>query len=132
MRILGRSGKPYRKDGDRTKSADEMGTKIGPRRGSSLYANAPLNILGGGAWRWPNSPHLDAETLLSSRAQHRPLRGPPWINPARLVAREQLGCRAATGLLLEIDIGKRLAALVADHKAGVQFGNGPRRREAAT
>jgi hypothetical protein len=36
-----------------------------PRRktGSSLYANAPLNILGGGSWRRPDTPKLDAETL---------------------------------------------------------------------
>jgi hypothetical protein len=39
----------------------------------------------------------------------------------RLVLREQLGRRAPAGLILEIDIGKRLAAVVADDKARIQF-----------
>ena len=30
---------------------------------SNPSANAPLNILGGGSWRWPSTPKLDAETL---------------------------------------------------------------------
>jgi hypothetical protein len=30
---------------------------------SSPYANAPLNILGGGSFRWPNTPKLDRCTL---------------------------------------------------------------------
>jgi hypothetical protein len=29
---------------------------------SSLFANAPLNILGGGSWRWPNTPQIDGKT----------------------------------------------------------------------
>ena len=67
MRFLGRSG--ITSSGNTAiahKSADEMGTKIGPRRGSSLYANTPLNILGGGGWRWPNTPQLDVETLVAA------------------------------------------------------------------
>jgi hypothetical protein len=31
------------------------------KNGSSLFANAPLNILGGGSWRWP-APHIDNQT----------------------------------------------------------------------
>src|SRR5262249_15695079 len=34
------------------------GAKIGP----SLFANAPLNILGGGSWRWPDTPRIDGNT----------------------------------------------------------------------
>jgi hypothetical protein len=30
---------------------------------SSLFANGPLNILGGGSWRWPEAGSLDAKTL---------------------------------------------------------------------
>jgi hypothetical protein len=30
---------------------------------SSLFANAPLNVLGGGSFRWPETPRLDARTL---------------------------------------------------------------------
>ena len=54
---------------------------------------------------------------------------PPWI--AGLVAGEQLGCRASAGLLLEIDVGKRLPTGVADDEAGVRLFSDPRRREAA-
>jgi hypothetical protein len=33
----------------------------------SPYANAPLNILGGGSFRWPNTPKLDRCTLENIR-----------------------------------------------------------------
>ena len=32
------------------------------KKRSSLFANAPLNILGGGSWRWRNTPQIDCET----------------------------------------------------------------------
>ena len=32
-----------------------------PKIGSSLFANAPLNLLGGGSWRWP-APHIYNQT----------------------------------------------------------------------
>jgi endogenous inhibitor of DNA gyrase (YacG/DUF329 family) len=32
------------------------------KSGSSLFANAPLNILGGGSWRWPDTPRIDDST----------------------------------------------------------------------
>ena len=49
-----------------------------------------------------------------------------------LVAGQQLGRRAATGLLLEIEISERLTVLVADDEARVVvLLDGPRRREAA-
>jgi len=52
-------------------------------------------------------------------------------DPARLVAGEQLGRRASPRLVLEVDVGKLLAVVVAHHKAGGLFFDGPRRREAA-
>jgi hypothetical protein len=52
-------------------------------------------------------------------------------NPPRLVLREQLGGRAAAGLLLEINVSELLAATVNHDKAGGLFLDGPRRREAA-
>jgi hypothetical protein len=39
------------------------------RRPTTLFANAPLNILGGGSWRWPNTPHLGANTLEKIRSR---------------------------------------------------------------
>jgi hypothetical protein len=61
-------GGPLRGDSDRhfagAKSADEMGTKTGPRRGSSLYANAPLSILGP---TWPNGLVLNIHIDLDPR-----------------------------------------------------------------
>jgi hypothetical protein len=47
----------------------------------------------------------------------------------RLIFAEQLGCRASPRPILEIDIGKLLTVAVAHDKAGVQFLDGPRRRE---
>src|SRR6516164_8881259 len=41
----------------------KMGIESGPQRRPTLFANAPLNILGGGSFRWPNTPRLDANTL---------------------------------------------------------------------
>jgi hypothetical protein len=52
-------------------------------------------------------------------------------DPPRLILAEQLGGRAAAGLILEIDIGKLLPDVVSDNKAGVLFLNRLRRREAA-
>jgi len=48
----------------------------------------------------------------------------------RLVAGEQLGRRAASRLILEVNVGERLAAVVADDEAGVGLLDGPGRREA--
>jgi hypothetical protein len=52
-------------------------------------------------------------------------------NPPRLVFGEQLGRLSSARLILEINIGKLLAVVVAHDKAGLQFFDGPGRREAA-
>ena len=60
---------PY--SGDATtplKSSNEINSLPRQKKqGSSLYANAPLNILGGGSWSWLGSPKLDARTLENIR-----------------------------------------------------------------
>jgi hypothetical protein len=45
------------------KSTSKINVLQGQKTGSSPYANAPLNILGGGSFRWPGTPRLDARTL---------------------------------------------------------------------
>jgi hypothetical protein len=61
-----------------TGNPHEMGTETSPqRRPTSPFANAPLNILGGGSWRWPNTPRLDADTLGKIRIREV---GPLQIN----------------------------------------------------
>jgi hypothetical protein len=45
------------------KSSNEINPLPRQKTGSSLYTNVPLNILGGGSWRWPDTPKLDAATL---------------------------------------------------------------------
>jgi hypothetical protein len=44
------------------KIARENNALRGSKIGSSVFANAPLNIVGGGSWRWPNTPRIDANT----------------------------------------------------------------------
>jgi TPR repeat protein len=50
---------------------------------------------------------------------------------ASLVAGEEMRRRAASRLLLEIDVSERLAGMIADDEAGVRLLDGPGRREAA-
>jgi hypothetical protein len=45
---------------------------------------------------------------------------------SRLILREQLRGRSSARLLLEIDVGELLAIVVAHHKAGGLFLDGPR------
>jgi hypothetical protein len=53
---------------DASRNPIKPGVKTSPRRRSTAsFANAPLNILGGGSWRWPNTPRLDANTLENIR-----------------------------------------------------------------
>ena len=95
-------------------------------------------LLGKGGLNSKAEPFLDARALCSTataRAARGPLRAvvlPPQQlrqrgdvggDPSRFVAGEQLGCRASAGLLLEIDVGKRLPTGVADDEAGVRQGS---------
>jgi hypothetical protein len=68
------------------------------------------------------TPLVLAHQLRQLRNIHR--------NPPRLVFGEQLRRRSAAGLILEIDIGQLLPGAVRHDKAGVQFLDSPRRREA--
>jgi hypothetical protein len=52
-------------------------------------------------------------------------------NASRLIARKQLGRRSPAGVVLEIDVGKRLAVVIADNETGVGLLDGPGRRKAA-
>jgi hypothetical protein len=45
------------------KSLNEISSLQRRKMRSSLFANAPLNVLGGGSFRWPETPRLDARTL---------------------------------------------------------------------
>jgi hypothetical protein len=53
------------------------------------------------------------------------------FEPPRLVFGEQLGCRSPAGLFFEIDVGKRLAVMVANGEARRLLLDRPGRREAA-
>jgi hypothetical protein len=44
------------------KSASKNNRLQRPKSRSSLFANAPLNILGGGSWRWPDTPLIEPKT----------------------------------------------------------------------
>ena len=52
-------------------------------------------------------------------------------NAPGFIAGEELRRRSPAGLLLEIDIGERQAAVILHDEAGVRLLDGPRRREAA-
>lgn len=53
-------------------------------------------------------------------------------DPPGLIFAQQLRCRLAPRLILKIDIGERLAVVIANNEAGVvRFIERPRRREAA-
>jgi len=49
------------------KSSHENNVLQWPQTGSSLSANGPINLLGGGSWRWPGAGHLDAKTISKIR-----------------------------------------------------------------
>ena len=45
------------------KSFSKINGVPNPKSRPSNSFNTPLDLLGGGQWRWPNSPRLDARTL---------------------------------------------------------------------
>jgi hypothetical protein len=55
------------------KSASENNVLQWPKAGSSLSANGPINLLGGGSWKWPGAGQLDVATI--SKIRHREVGG---------------------------------------------------------
>lgn len=49
------------------KSVSENNVLQWPKTGSSLSANGPINLLGGGNWKWPGAGSLDGPTLAKIR-----------------------------------------------------------------
>jgi hypothetical protein len=49
------------------KSANKNNNLQARKSGSSIYFNVPLNILGGGSFRWPDTPPLEHRTLENIR-----------------------------------------------------------------
>ena len=45
------------------KSVSENNVLQWPKTGSSLSANGPLNLLGGGSWKWSGAGQIDSKTL---------------------------------------------------------------------
>lgn len=49
------------------KSSNENNVLQWPQTGSSLSANGPINLLGGGSWKWPGAGHVDIKTISKVR-----------------------------------------------------------------
>lgn len=49
------------------KSSNENNLLQWPKTGSSLSANGPLNLLGGGSWKWSGAGQIDSKTLAKIR-----------------------------------------------------------------
>jgi len=49
------------------KSSNENNILQWPKSGLSLSANGPINVLGGGSWKWPGAGQLDSKTLAKIR-----------------------------------------------------------------
>jgi hypothetical protein len=75
-------------------------------------------------------PNRQRFPLVRASAKLRQLRD-IGRDPPRLVFAEQLGGRSPAGLILEINIGELLAAVIADNKTGVLFLDRPRWGKAA-
>jgi hypothetical protein len=61
------------------KSSNENNVLQWQKTGSSLSINGPLNLLGGGSWRWPATGHLDGKTL--SKIRHCEVGGELMLPP---------------------------------------------------
>src|SRR5262245_39366304 len=48
------------------------------KSGSSISCNGPLNLLGGGSWKWPGAGQLDGKTL--AKIRHSEVGG-EWMLP---------------------------------------------------
>jgi endogenous inhibitor of DNA gyrase (YacG/DUF329 family) len=49
------------------KSSNENNILQWPKSGSSISCKGPINLLGGGSWKWPDAGQLDSETLAKIR-----------------------------------------------------------------
>jgi hypothetical protein len=49
------------------KSPNENNVLQWPKTGSSLTRNGPINLLGGGSWKWPKAGKLDRKTRAKIR-----------------------------------------------------------------
>ena len=49
------------------KFSNENNVLHGPKRVASPFFNKPLNLLGGGSWRWPEAKRLYSKTLAKIR-----------------------------------------------------------------
>jgi hypothetical protein len=45
------------------KSVSKNNSSQPAKTGSSLFCDAPLNLLGGGSWKWPRAGRLDRKTF---------------------------------------------------------------------
>jgi hypothetical protein len=49
-----------------------------PKTGSSVSCNGPINLLGGGSWKWPAAGKVDSKTL--AKIKHSEVGG-EWMPP---------------------------------------------------
>lgn len=49
------------------KLSNETNVLQWPKTGSSLFCTGPLNLLGGGSWKWPTAGRLDRKTVAKIR-----------------------------------------------------------------
>jgi hypothetical protein len=59
---------PHSGDGtDPHKSSNKNTILQWPKSRSSISCNGPINLLGGGSWKWPDAGQLDSKTLAKIR-----------------------------------------------------------------
>jgi hypothetical protein len=73
-----RVGWKYRKRYEPHKLSSQNNVLQWPKTGSSLFCNGPLNLLGGGSWKWPGAGQLDGKTLAKIRRSEV---GGEWMLP---------------------------------------------------
>jgi hypothetical protein len=47
--------------------SNENNVLLSGKTGSTLFCNGPLNLLGGGSWKWPKAGRLDDKMLANIR-----------------------------------------------------------------
>jgi hypothetical protein len=81
------------------KSVSKNNSVQAAKTGSSLFCNGPLNLLGGGSWKWPARGYLDRNTL--AKIQHSE------IGSEVLQAPETRRCEESERELIERLAGER-------------------------